>query len=119
MATRRPPSRIQIGHLTYRVKLSTAACDAEGSDDTRRTNGLSRTAEQRIIIRKGLAADYEAEVVLHEVLHQCLAAANCELDTLAKAGVEDLEEAAVATIAGMVLATLRRNPELVTYLTAE
>lgn len=111
------PSTLRIGHLTYAVTRDDEHLDRESvTNRTPKYAGLSNSAEQRITIRTALADDYEAETLLHEVLHSCLRVSGVDPDNDAAARLEDVEERAVAAIAGPLLATLRDNPELVDYL---
>ena len=65
-----------------------------------------------------LGDDYKRETVLHEIVHCCLRVTDCIPDRDARAGVEDVEERAVAALTGPLLAVLRDHPELVAWLTA-
>lgn len=110
------PSIIRIGHLRYRVLRDNAAVDKASVKARSSYAGFSNPCEQRIGVRSDMQPDWEAETVLHEVLHQCLRVCGVDPDRDAKAGVEDVEERAVAAIAGPLLDALRDNPDLVAYL---
>jgi hypothetical protein len=58
------------------------------------------------------AEDYSRATLLHELLHACLRCSDPHLD-------DDAEETAVAGITGPLLAALKDNPGLVTYLVGE
>lgn len=110
------PRRLRIGHLTYTVARDQAAIDRRSVESGGELAGWSYDATQTILLAEGLGPDSERETVLHEVLHQCLASAGVRLDDDAAAGVKDLEERAVRSMAGTLLATLRHNRQLVAYL---
>lgn len=113
------PGTLLIGHMRYRVDVDQAVIDRANTEARRSYAGFSNPHTQTIGLRPDNAPDYQAETLLHEILHQCLHAAGCDPDDDAKAGVPDVEERAVRAIAGPLLAVLRRNPGLVAYLTAE
>jgi hypothetical protein len=110
------PSVVRIGHLRYRVIRDNTVVDEASVKAQVSYAGFSNSGDQRIAVRTDLGSDYEAETVLHEVLHQCLRVSAVDPDKDAKAGVADVEERAVAAIAGPLLAALRDNPDLVLYL---
>jgi hypothetical protein len=121
-----PPSRIRVGHLTYEVREDDAAVTEHGVRNRGEYAGWSHTPSQQIVLATKsftehlpLALDYRRETLLHEVLHCCLRAADCDPDRDAKAGVEDVEERAVAAMAGPLLAALQDNPTLLSWLTSE
>lgn len=110
------PERLRIGHVTYDVRRDQAFLDKEGARNGEEYAGHSHAGRQVIVIGEDLAVDYEAETLLHEVLHQCLRVAGADPDGDAAAGVKDVEERMVGTTAGVLLAALRDNPDLVVYL---
>jgi hypothetical protein len=117
-----PPTRLRIGHLTYTVTEDDAAVAERSVSEHGDYAAYSRQSTQQIVLgtRQGqdnFGADYRAENLLHEVLHSCLRVAACDPDRDAKAGVEDVEERTVSALAGVLLATLRDNPDLPTWLT--
>lgn len=107
-----PPAVIRIGHLRYTVTVDTARCQLASSE------GLSHGNEQTIIVRDDRPWDSASETLLHEVLHQCLHAAGLEASTLSGDG-NDIEERVVRAMSGMLIATLRGNPDLTAYLLRE
>ncbi|WP_329492529.1 hypothetical protein OG618_37180 (plasmid) [Kitasatospora sp. NBC_01246] len=111
------PGRLRVGHLLYTVVLDNAVINEENTRSQRTLSGYSDSTEQRIALRADLAPDYEAEVVVHEVLHQCLRVAGIDPDADAAAGLKDVEERTVNALAGPLLAALRDNPALIDYLT--
>ena len=119
------PATLRIGHLTYTVVEDDALVTEHSVRERGDFAGWSQASSQIIALgttnvsnNKPIGADYRAETLLHEVLHQCLAVADCQPDRDAKAGVEDVEERAVAAMAGPLLAALRDNPQLAAWLTA-
>lgn len=110
------PSTVTIGHLRYALRRDQAYLDKEGVRAGHEYAGQSGPCRQLIAIAEELAPDYEAETVLHEILHQCLRSVGLDPDRDAKAGAEDVEERAVSGLSGPLLATLRANPDLVAYL---
>lgn len=111
------PATVTIGHLRYRVDVDRAVIDKASVKAQCTLAGVSNASEQRIGLHPDNAPDYQAETLLHEVLHQCLRVAGCDPDEDAKANVADVEERAVRAMSGPLLDTLRRNPDLVSYLT--
>jgi hypothetical protein len=113
------PRRLVIGHLAYTVARDQRAIDRKSLEQGGELAGYSWDCDQTILLAEKLGPDTEAETLLHEVLHQCLATAGIRLDEDAAAGVKELEERAVRSLAGALLGTLRRNPKLVAYLVGD
>jgi hypothetical protein len=120
-----PPSRIRVGHLTYEIREDDAAVAEHGVRNHGDFAAWSHAPTQTIALatkavsnQMPLGLDYRRETLLHEVLHCCLRAADCDPDRDAKAGVEDVEERAVAAMAGPLLAALQDNPALLQWLTS-
>ena len=111
------PAVVTIGHIRYRVAVDDIeirqASDATHSD----LAGYSNLSEQLIALREDNPPDYQAETLLHEVLHQAFATVGLDIDADAKARVPEMEERVVRSLSGVLLHTLRSNPELVAYLT--
>lgn len=110
------PGKLYIGHLVYEVLEDDATVDRLSVKLRSDLDGVSHNGKQLIAIRPGLGGDYKREVLLHEVLHQCLRVSGADPDKDAKAGCEDVEERTVVAMAGPLLETLRANPQLYTYL---
>lgn len=91
--------------MTLDIEADLAECMGQNS------NGHYVEDARKIVVRPGLPADKEREVLLHEVLHAVVTAANL--------GWEDDsdEERIVRSMTGPLLDVLRRNPALVKYLT--
>lgn len=113
------PRRLRIGHLTYRVSRIEAEINRECFEQKQSYAGVSNCDKQMILVRPAMPHDATAEVLLHEVIHQCLRVTGTDPDKDAKADVEDIEERVCLGVAGVLLRTLRDNPDLVTFLLAE
>lgn len=113
------PGTLRIGHARYTVTVSDQVIDRENTADHANYAGFSQASKQHIVLREDNPPDFQAETLLHEVLHQCLRVSGCDPDSDAKAGVTDVEERAVRSMAGALLATMRDNPGFVAYLTAD
>jgi hypothetical protein len=111
------PATVTIGHLRYRIDVDRAAIDKASVKARCTLAGVSNSSEQRIALHPDNAPDYQAETLLHELLHQCLRVSGCDPDQDAKVNLEDVEERAVRSMSGPLLDLLRRNPDLVVYLT--
>lgn len=102
MMTSSLPERIAVGPITYRVTV-----DAHDETDNQRTLGETDLPAQRIGLCADQGPDQMRETLWHEVIHvvlECL-------------GIRHTEQMVVCT-AMLTLDTLRRNPELATYLLA-
>ena len=121
------PGQLRIGHLTYTLVQDDQLVAEHSVRECSDFAGWSHAPTQTIAlgtrsVRQGnqpLGDDYKRETVLHEIVHCCLRVTDCNPDRDAKAGVEDVEERAVAALTGPLLAVLRDHPELVAWLTAE
>ena len=119
------PRKLRIGHLTYTLVEDDQLVSEHSVRECSDFAGWSHAATQTIAlstkaVRHGnqpIGDDYRRETVLHEVLHCCLRVTDCQPDRDAKAGVEDVEERAVAALAGPLLAVRRDHPDLVAWLT--
>jgi len=119
------PRNLRIGHLTYTLVEDDQLVAEHSVRECSDFAGWSHAPTQTIAlgtksVRHGnrpLGDDYRRETVLHEIVHCCLSVADCQPDRDAKAGVEDVEERAVAALAGPLLAVLRDHPDLVAWLT--
>lgn len=99
------PSKVRVGAHVYRLKYDIELRRHE-------LTGLCSTDPQWISIAPGvMAATTERETVLHELLH-----AVWNQTALAKKMTPDEQEEAIWQLAPLVLALLRDNPRLVTYL---
>jgi hypothetical protein len=113
------PTHLRIGHLLYTITVDDDVVNAEGVKDNANYAGFSHSVRQLIALRADNPPDYQAETLLHEMLHQCLRVTGVDPDADAKAGVADVEERAIKALAGPLLRTLRDHPGLVAYLVGQ
>jgi hypothetical protein len=104
------PQQITIGALTYTVTDAVADHNQSVVDERVDTYGSINYGTGRIILDPKQLAQHKRQALLHEVLHGCLHET---------AQHHKWEEKAIRLIAGPLLATLRRNPDLVAYLLAD
>lgn len=109
-----PPATVQIGPRRYDVLLDLEELHRIEHDEGDDLYGQSDHGKLRIIVDPTLPFDQLADTLLHEVLHGLT-----ELTGI----IDDLghkrEERMVRRLTPALLDLLRRNPELVEYLTAE
>lgn len=96
----RLPRTIRVGPMTYKVTYDPLLQDAVGE---------TKAEKLTIKLRPGQAPDYEADTLLHEVLHAVMTHAPIDLTT-------EQEEHVCLAIAPVLLDTLRRNPKFTDYL---
>lgn len=116
------PTSVRIGHLLYTIRWSNDLIEAKQQADERdgllapgRTMcGYSSPITCLIVIREDLTPDVESDTLLHEILHQCLAASGCEPNQMSR--VPDVEERVVWAMTGPLLTVLRENPNVYHYL---
>lgn len=104
------PTQIAIGPFVYRVTDDRAAFAQLVVEDMHSTWGYIRYGEERIILNPNQSAGHMRLALLHECLHGCWHLTDREHDD---------DEKAVLTLAAALLDMLRRNPDLVAYLTNE
>jgi hypothetical protein len=78
-------------------------------DDGTECVGLSDHRKQTILIEEGQTLDNECDTLLHEVLHQLIAAYGVHLP-------DDMEEWVCATLGGALFAHVRDNPDFWRYI---
>jgi len=105
-----PPTHIQIGPFNVSVILDDDAANRASISHKTDIDGEWDSRALTLTIRPGMAADKEAETVLHEVLHGLTFTTGLVHD------IPDDEEGVVTRLAPALLDTLRRNPKLVAYL---
>lgn len=106
----KPPSSVVVGPYTYSVVVDEAAVHAASYEEGRPLSGISDHAAQTIALHPDLGPDALADILLHEVLHAELAQLDHNLP-------RDVEERIVTYLGAHLLDTLRRNPQLVEFLT--
>ena len=105
-----PPTSIEMGPHRYTIRSDEDTADLLRSEGN---NGDSRAHQLLIRLDPRVAAVHE--VLLHEILH-------CAWDLTplrCMDGVKDHEEEVVTALAPLILDALRRNAQLVAYLTGE
>lgn len=112
----KPPASVRVGNHVYRLTAS-----PQRAADSDVTFGITFTERTEIVLNPDQAASQLRDTVLHELLHAvCDDVGLTDYRDAPKDSVlsQELEERVVRALAGGVLALLRRNPRLVTYLTA-
>lgn len=114
MATKEPvaqmPSAVQVGPFVYAVAIDDAGLNAEAVTQRQGLDGVTDMATKRIYLRSKLAPEYEAETLLHEVIHTI----NDMVGLM-----DDGEETRTRAQSPALLDVLRRNPQLVSFLLAQ
>lgn len=112
-ATPAMPNRVQVGPYSVRVIRDQAIIDRSRVEDAS-TSRMAVYNRWRLTITMTpeLAEGLARQVLLHEVIHACYHAAGLADDKLT-------EEEVACCVTPVLLETLRRNPALVAYLTAE
>lgn len=112
--TARPPNAVQVGHVRYRVVLDGALLA-----DSDAVHGLCSIINQRIVLNPQQGADQLRDSMLHELLHAVIRGHGLGELSEGDAVLDPArEERVVSVVASVLLDVLRRNPRLVTYLTA-
>lgn len=102
------PQTIQIGPLAFQVTDERAAHNQGVVDDLHDTYGRIRYAKGEIILDPDQTDQHKRLALLHEVLHGCWHIGDRSHKN---------DEKAIRALTGPLLDVLRRNPELVAYLT--
>lgn len=101
---------MRVGPYNLAVFFSDDLCDAEELRTHTSLWGFCASHEGRIVIREGVAPDFQREVLMHEVLHAVH-------DVMGTASQQpDTEEELVGRMAPALLRVFQDNPELVKYL---
>lgn len=106
-----PPKAVQVGPYRYTVKVDGDAVAAFSRTTQRRASGYSDHEAQAIYLHPDLGPDARAETLLHECLHAILCG-----PVLSAQDLEE-DERLITELGYALLDLLRRNPELVAYLT--
>lgn len=104
------PDEVVIGPLTYRVTTDRATINQAAVDSQLTFYANIRFGETDILIDDKQTPAHQRMTLLHEVLHGCFHVTMLD---------KKWEETAVRLLTGPLLDTLRRNPELVAFLTEE
>jgi hypothetical protein len=103
------PDRVDIGPIAYRVTTDRSTINQATVDSHISFYANIRFGEADILIDDKQMPGHQRLTLLHEVLHGCF-----HITMLDK----KWEETAVRLLAGPLLDTLRRNPDLVAFLLA-
>lgn len=103
----KPPTRVEVGAFIFDVVIG------EGHTNVSNDRGTTDFHKLRITIDGDLNEQHQRKVLLHEVMHAAVFAARDNHS------VKFTEEEWVGQSAPMLLLVLRRNPELVAYLTGD
>lgn len=106
------PASIVIAAVEYTVTADQALIDAASVEAEASLRGETDHERQTIVVAPDLAPGRLAETLLHEVIHcitEC-AGINAELGAVE-------EEKIVRRVAPLLLDVIRRNPDLIAYLT--
>lgn len=108
------PKSVQVGSVRYAVQCDeTAGLQAKVNEQTTACLGSADHPAQLIRIDPNQGPDQLADTLLHEVMHAVFAFVGLHESPLAKH-----EERIVAALTPTLLDTLRRNPDLVAYVTS-
>lgn len=107
-----PPEHIVVGPFAYTVVVDKAAIVQKAWDQRQRLLGECDPQLLEITINPDSAALVQRETFVHEILHAVFDQVGVTDDL----GAEETEKA-VNRSAPLLLDVLRRNPDLVTYLT--
>ena len=98
------PRTVRVGPYRYKV------VDRHGSENL----GECEVDKLRIHVQVGQPPDSERDTLLHELLHACIAHSGLD-----RRLADDVEEDVVRSLSPILLDTLRRNKNLIAYLTGE
>lgn len=107
------PATVVIGPYRYRVVVDQAIVDAACREAGAHLCGSADHQTQTISISPKLGPDARAEVLVHECVHAIFE------QTSVERGLKGDVERVVEVLGYGILDLLRRNPELVAYLTAD
>ncbi len=102
------PKVLQIGPLAYQIKTDKATINQATVDGSTTFWAHIRYGQADILIDADQELEHQRMTLLHEVLHGCFHVTMLD---------KKWEETAVRLLTGPLLDTLRRNPELVDFLT--
>lgn len=111
------PTTVQIGAFVFSVDVDQDYMDEEAERRGQELSGMSEFEKQKITIGEGQGPDIQADTTLHEIIHMCLRVVSCDLNSeIANEAFTDFEERVVGAVTGVLLDTLRRNPDMARYL---
>ena len=104
------PTSVQIGPYQFTVADDQIAHDRQTAQDGSRAWGTISYRYQRIILDPEQSEQHKRVTLLHEIMHGCEDLSDWR---------HDKTEEVIRMLAAPLLDVLRRNPDLVAYLTAE
>jgi hypothetical protein len=102
------PKSVLIGPYRFAVTDEQAVADRKAVQDQQKCWGWIEYGQQRIILNPDQSEQHKRVALLHEILHGC--------EDLSDQGHEH-DELIIRQLAAPLLDVLRRNPDLVAYLT--
>jgi hypothetical protein len=106
------PRSVRVGPFRFTIRWSTKAIRELEREFAEDLYGTTDPDTQTIFMHSRLSHDRARVTLLHEILHACFHAADYPLS-------HKREEKAVSALAPVLLAVLRDNPHIVTYLIEE
>lgn len=108
------PAKVKLGTYTYSIVTDKGAFDRIQVEERELLCGRQLTTTQQIHINPAMGPDCTRDTVIHECLHHFFSTSGLRGEN----GLEMAQEEQVVNMLGSnILAMLRDNPELVTYLT--
>lgn len=107
-----PPPVVQVGPMRYEVVVDELAILKAGLDEEADLDGQCDERAQRIVLNPTLGPDSQVEAFTHELLH-----ALCFLTGVDHVLGMDKVENMIRSLSPALLDMLRRNPDVVVYLT--
>lgn len=107
------PKKVAVGPRTYGIVVDATAIALRSAESQETLDGICDHNTQTITVRASLAPDAEACTIIHEVLHAIFETYG--LTRLLGDSEEDLTRALEAPL----LALLRDNPRLISYLVGD
>lgn len=109
----KPPPTVQLGPVRYEVLVDEFEILKAGLEQEADLDGHCDERAQRIVLNPELSPDVLAESFLHELLH-----ALCFLTAVDHTFGADKVETMIRSLSPALLDALRRNPDVVAFLTA-
>lgn len=111
---RRIPSTVEVGPLTFEISTDAAALERWKAKDLVDLGGRYDEATLTITVDGTYAPGFVRETLWHEILHAVFGVTGIDYEQ-----GTDATERLVRRLSPALLELLRRNPELVGYLTAD
>lgn len=113
----RPPHHVDVGPFRYTLTVDKPALNALSIERRKYMAAETDPDALTITVDEGLAVLAERAVVLHETLHAIVSLVGLD-DPSGPLGTGDIDEQVIVAVAPALLDVLRRNPDLVAYLTS-